>query len=266
MPDYGLRGRVALVTGANLGIGAATALALAREGADVFLASFGPPNPVAALLAVRNEGVRAAGTQADLADPTVPALLFQQAEEALGPVSILVNNAAAGSSIGMDVLDPRREGTPDWNGRPISVVTAESHDDHFAVNSRAVALLIAEFARRHRARGATWGRIVSVSTDGADGFAGEVSYGASKAALESYTRAAAKELAPLGITANIASLGAIDTGWYRPEMEAEIVRAIPLGRVGRPEDAADAIAFLCSEQARWLTGQTLFVGGGHRMV
>jgi 3-oxoacyl-[acyl-carrier protein] reductase len=134
------------------------------------------------------------------------------------------------------------------------------------VNSRAVALLIAEFARRHVARGASWGRIVCVSTDGAPGFAGEVSYGASKAALESYGRAAAKELAAYGITVNIVAPGAVQTGWIRPEMEERIRAGIPLGRIGEPADVADVIAFLASDEARWLTGQTLFAGGGHRMI
>jgi 3-oxoacyl-[acyl-carrier protein] reductase len=125
---------------------------------------------------------------------------------------------------------------------------------------------MAEFARRHAARGASWGRIVNVSTDGAPGFRGEVSYGASKYALESYSRAAAKELGRFGITVNVVSLGPTQTGWIEPALEAAAAANTPLGRVGEPEDVADAIVLLASEQARWLTGQLLFVGGGHRMV
>jgi 3-oxoacyl-[acyl-carrier protein] reductase len=125
--------------------------------------------------------------------------------------------------------------------------------------------MMAEYARRFVKRGAGWGRIINVSTDGASGFGTEVSYGASKHALESYSRAAAKELGKYGITVNVVSLGAIQTGWITPDLETKISSETPLGRIGEPEDAADVILFLASEQARWLTGQMLYVGGGHQM-
>lgn len=125
--------------------------------------------------------------------------------------------------------------------------------------------MMAEYAHRHVVRGATWGRIINVSTDGAYCFPGEISYGASKAALESYSRSAARELSKYGVTVNIVSPGPIQTGWMPSEMEASIASSIPLGRVGQPEDVADVIVFLASEQARWLTGQCLYVGGGHMM-
>jgi len=130
---------------------------------------------------------------------------------------------------------------------------------------RAVALMMAEYTRRLAGRGASWGRIINVSTDGASGFGTEVSYGASKRALESYSLAAARELGKYGITVNIVSLGAIQTGWIAEELEKRVSAETPLGRIGRPEDVADVIVFLASEQARWLTGQMLYVGGGHQM-
>jgi 3-oxoacyl-[acyl-carrier protein] reductase len=188
--------------------------------------------------------------------------LFDQAEAAVGPVAVLVNNAAASIA---DTFLPQTEETTDWAGRAQAVVDAASHDLHFAVNSRAVACLMAEFARRHIARGATWGRIVNVSTEGADRFPGEISYGASKAALESYSRSAALELAPHGITVNIVAPGPIQTGWIPDEAAPRIAAQTPLGRVGRPDDVADVVVFLASQQARWVTGQRLFVGGGHRI-
>ena len=151
------------------------------------------------------------------------------------------------------------------DGFPMRSLTAESHDHHFALNSRATALLIAEFARRHIERGANWGRIVSLSTDGAPAFGSEVSYGASKYAVESYSRAAAQELGPFGITVNIISPGPIQTGWITPDLEASLACQTPLGRVGQPEDVADVAVFLCSDQARWLTGQLLSVSGGLRL-
>jgi 3-oxoacyl-[acyl-carrier protein] reductase len=188
-------------------------------------------------------------------------------EQVFGPVDVLVNNAARCEP---DTFIPRRseesgDRTIGGLGPLMSTFTCESHDRHFAVNSRAVALLITEFAQRHIARGRRWGRIINVSTDGASGFPGEISYWASKHALESYSRAAARELGAYGITVNIVSPGPIQTGWMSPELEAKVVPAIPLGRVGRPEDVADVVVFLASEQARWVTGQLLYAGGGHRM-
>jgi 3-oxoacyl-[acyl-carrier protein] reductase len=124
---------------------------------------------------------------------------------------------------------------------------------------------MAEFARRHIARGAEWGRIINVSTGGASCFPSEISYGASKHALESYSRAAAVELGPYGITVNVVSPGPVQTGYITLELEEKLIPEIPLRRVGTPEDVADAIVFLASEQARWITGQLLYVGGGHEM-
>ncbi len=273
MSNSGLRGRAALVTGANHGIGAATARALAREGCAVFIQSlrYRPIDAPGAeqreqdaqqvVNEIRLAGGRADCWEVDLALPANATVLFERAETAFGPVEILVNNAAVSEH---DTFDPRAD-AHDWAGRLTRQISAESHDRHFAVNSRAVALLMAEHGRRHLARGATWGRIVNVSTGGSASFPGEVSYGASKYAMESYSRAAAWELGRLGITVNVVSPGPTDTGWITPEMVPVMQRSTPLGRVGQPDDIADVIVFLASEQARWLTGQLLFVGGGHRM-
>ena len=125
--------------------------------------------------------------------------------------------------------------------------------------------MMAEFARRHVERKQRWGRIVNVSADCSEGCPAEVSYRASKYALESYSRSAAAELGPFGITVNIVSPGPIQTGYIAPEMEEELIRDIPLRRVDQPSDIADAIVFLASDQARWITGQLLCVHGGHRM-
>lgn len=285
MIDPGLRGKVALVTGGNSprGIGAATARAFARQGAAVFVHYFRSapaaeesPTPSedlyhalqqhtadALVEEIRAAGGRAAAWEADLADPASAALLFDRAEATLGPVDVLVNNAAYCEQ---DTLLPPAVVGADGravDGFPMRTLTAASLDRHLAVNTRAPALLMAELARRHHARGARWGRIVNVSTDGARGFPTEVSYGSSKLAFESLSRAAAHELGPYGITVNVVSLGPIQTGWIAPELEAAIVASTPLRRVGRPDDVADAIVFLASEQARWITGQVIHVGGGH---
>jgi 3-oxoacyl-[acyl-carrier protein] reductase len=289
MIDPGLRERTVLVTGGNNphGIGAATAKAFAALGARVFIHFWSAPEPVMVgaesrttgeafyraqqaksavdiAQAIRADGGNAEAWEADLADPAAIPELFDRAE-ALGPVDILVNNAAhcepdtflPATRLGQDARAV--------DGFPLGAVSAAGHDRHFAVNTRAVALAMAECARRHVERGAKWGRIVNVSTDAAAGFATEVSYGASKYAMESLSRAAATELGPLGITVNVVSLGPIQTGWIRPDHEQAIARQTPLGRVGHPNDVADVIVFLASEQARWITGQLLYVGGGIRM-
>jgi 3-oxoacyl-[acyl-carrier protein] reductase len=292
MIDPGLTGKVALITGANnpLGIGAAIAEAFAAQGSSVFISylrqspeEYGIDEADAASAAaagdafyrarnadapevvlerLRQHGGRVAAAEVDLADPASIAPLFDRVETELGPVEILVNNAAHSTS---DGFIPSLPGDLDWAGRSLTTIDAGSHDRHFAVNSRAVALTMAELARRHAARGASWGRIVNISTDGADTFPGEVSYGASKAALGSFSRSAAVELGRYGITVNIVAPGPIQTGWIPADFEPRIGSETPLGRVGRPDDVADVVVFLASEQARWVTGQRLWVGGGHRV-
>jgi 3-oxoacyl-[acyl-carrier protein] reductase len=288
-----LEGKVVLVTGANHGIGAATARALAAEGAKVLINYLHLPPledtnsshsaeenvPGAALYdrwrnsfadtvvqAIRDGGGQADALEADLSDPATIPMLFDRAEALFGPVDVLINNA---DHCEQDTFIPQDlTGNRDLalDGFHTHTITAKYHDQHFAVNSRAGALMMAEFARRRIVQGMHWGRIINISTDGAPGFEGEISYGASKAALESYSRAAAKELGRYGITVNIVSPGPVQTGWITPELEKSIAEHTPLGRVGQPEDLADVIVFLASEQARWITGQLISVSGGHRMI
>ena len=290
MISPGLEGKVAVITGANHGIGAATAKALAAQGVSVFITylrlhtdEFGrgaalPPEPgeeqyrayqarpaLDVVEAIREADGQAEAWEMDLTEPANIPQLFDRAEAALGPVDILINNATHCVS---DSFLPRAELGEDAraaDGMPLVSVTAEGIDRHFAVNVRATALLAAEFARRYIARQGTWGRIVSISTDGASCFPTEISYGASKHAIESYTRSAAAELGPHGVTCNILSLGPVQTGWIAREMEEAMLTDIPLRRIGQPEDVANAIVFLTSTQADWITGQLIYVGGGHVM-
>lgn len=289
MIDPGLHGKIALITGANnpLGIGAATALALAGQGVDVFITSFRRPSTMSAAgmaearkaraggpafyeavgqqppedvaREIESRGVRAAWHEADLADPASVPALFDLCERRLGPVDVLINNHAHWQP---ETFDPALVTA---EGFGMKLTNAALMDAHYAVITRASALMMAEYVRRHLARGAKWGRIVNVSTDAADAHLGAVSYAAAKHALESYSRSAAVELGRYGITVNIVAPGPIQTGWLGPVEEAEIGRKTPLGRVGRPEDVADVIVFLASGQAGWLTGQLIYAGGGWKM-
>jgi 3-oxoacyl-[acyl-carrier protein] reductase len=295
MIDPGLTDKVVLVTGGNNphGIGAATARAFAQQGAAVFIHYFRSSSELArkegdesdapglsfflkmqaksaeeVVQEIQKNGGKAECWECDLADTASLPELFDRAEKAFGPVDVLVNNAADYEA---DTFLPDQTSNEEeralWaEGPPISTITAKSHDRHFAVNSRAPALMMAGFARRHIERSRRWGRIVNVSADCAQGCPQEISYRASKYALESYTRSAAAELGPYGITVNAVSPGPVQSGYITPDSEKQLIAEIPLRRVGQPEDVADVIVFLASEQARWVTGQLLFVHGGHRMA
>lgn len=268
MDPRDLRTHVALVTGGNHGIGAATARALAARGVRVLIsylrltdaADPGIPDQYrrnraagaeGVLAAIREQGGHAIAVEADLTDSATPARVFDVAEAELGPVDILINNASGWLA---DTFVPS---TPDRLGRNTARVSTDTFDRQFAVDARASAALIAEFARRHAARQATWGRIIGLTSGGPIGFPGEVSYGAAKAALENYTMSAAFELAGLGITANIVHPPVTDTGWITDEVRRHVDDRPDLIHIAEPEEVAAIIAFLASDEARLITGNVI---------
>ncbi|MEU4722241.1 SDR family oxidoreductase [Nonomuraea dietziae] len=136
--------------------------------------------------------------------------------------------------------------------------TVESFDRHFAVNARATWLLIREYGTRFSlAHGS--GRIISLTSDHT---VGNLPYGASKGALDRITLAAARELAHIGVTANVINPGPVDTGWMSDELRAACVSRTPLGRLGTPQDTAHLVDFLCSPEGQWINGQLLMSNGG----
>ncbi len=258
----------AIVTGANHGIGAATARTLAQRGCAVlctFLRLEDPADPgipsayrdhraqdaepvVARILA---DGGQAMAVEADLSDPATPSLLFDAAEQRLGPVDILINNATGWLA---DTFTPS---STDRHGRSLQPVTAETWTQQFTVDATGAALMISEFARRHVARGADWGRIVGLTSGGDLGFPGEVSYGAAKAAQTNYTMSAALELAPFGITANMVHPPVTDTGWVTDTVRQEVAARAELIHIASPAEVAEVIAYLASDAAALITANVI---------
>ena len=270
MVNYGLENKVALITGANnpQGIGATTALAFAREGARVILVYKRidrPFNPTktdkngidryyaanagdasAVELKLKEIGADHLIIESDISNEDAVKDIYNQAIAKFGKVDILVNNAATDDENGFDTIEK---------------ITQKVIDDTFAVNVRGSILMTREFIN-HRG---DYGRIINLSTDAAQIFAGQITYGASKATLEALTRSIALEVAEYGITINCVAPGPTQTGWIDEELEKVVIPLIPMRKLIAPEDIAEAILFLSSEQARMITGQVIKVSGGHAL-
>jgi 3-oxoacyl-[acyl-carrier protein] reductase len=263
-----LSGRVAIVTGANHGIGAATAHRLAELGADVLVTFLRNTNPAsgdvppeyttqrasdaaAVVAAIESLGRRAIAVEADLSNPDIIPKLFDAAESSLGPVDIVINNASGW------IGDTFRATDKDDLDRDVTAVSAATIDRVMAVDGRASALMIGEFARRLAARRGSWGRIVGLTSGGSSGFPGEVTYGAAKAAQVNYTMSAATELAGLGVTANIVHPPVTDTGWINDGVREFVARSHELTYVATPDEVAAVIGWLCTDEAKLVSGTVM---------
>jgi 3-oxoacyl-[acyl-carrier protein] reductase len=231
----------ALVTGAGRDreIGTAVCRALAARGHAVAFTI--PPRGDGSALAAE---LGASAIEADLADPAAAAAVLDEAAERLGgPPAVLVNNAAHSVGGGYAEMD------------------AATLDAHYAVNVRAPVLLSCELARRHP-HGEP-GRIVCLTSGQSLGpMLGELPYATTKAALEMFVRQVAPELMGLGITVNAVNPGVTDTGWVTEAIRGDVLPRMPAGRIGESEDAARLIAWLCSADAAWVTGQVIGSEGG----
>jgi 3-oxoacyl-[acyl-carrier protein] reductase len=244
---------IVLVTGASrsIGIGSSIAKELAQSGWDVALTYWqsydelmpwgSDPREVQLLLnEIESFGVRSTAIEADLSLADTPVEIFDTIRHDLGSVTAMILSHC--HSVDSDILS----------------TSVESFDLHFAINARATWLMVREFGRQFQGEFGT-GRIISITSDHT---AGNLPYGASKGAMDRIVLASAQEFRSLGITANVISPGATDTGWMSADLKADIQSRTLLNRVGIPQDCANLVKFLCSKEGGWINGQLLYSNGG----
>jgi 3-oxoacyl-[acyl-carrier protein] reductase len=243
-----LAGKVAVVTGASKGIGASIALHLAAEGATVVVDYASSKEGAERIVKeIVKKGGQAMALKADLANPKEIHNLFAETKKVYGNLDILINNAGI------------------YEFSPLESITPEHFHKMFNLNVLGV-ILASQEAAKHMESG---GSIVNISSIASiTPFPNASVYGATKAAVDAITKSLSKELGQHKIRVNAVNPGMIETegtvssGITESEMRKQVESQTPLGRIGQPEDIAPAVVFLCSDDASWITGETLFITGG----
>ncbi|MGD0731505.1 MAG: glucose 1-dehydrogenase [Terracidiphilus sp.] len=244
-----LQGKVALVTGASKGIGAAIARELAARGAAVAVNYSGSKAAAEKIVSdIKAAGGKAIAVQANVADPAAIPPFVDAVAAQLGPIDILVNNAGV------------------YEFGPLEQITPEHFHKQFDINVLGLLLVTKAAVQRFNPAG---GSIVNIgSVVGKMAGASAAVYSATKGAVDSITVALSKELGPKKIRVNALNPGLVETegthtaGFIGSEFEAGAVAGTPLGRIGQPHDIATVAAFLASDDAGWVSGQTLYASGG----
>ena len=246
-----LTGKVAVVTGASKGIGAAIAKHLAAEGASVVVNySSSKPGADRVVHEIAEHGGRAVAVQADLSKKSDIEQLFAETKRAFGPIDILVNNAGI------------------YEFSPLEEVTDEHFHKQFDLNVLGLIRATQAAVKQFNPAG---GSIINISSVVSTlGFPGATVYSGTKGAVDAATRSLAKELGPRGIRVNAINPGMVETegihaaGIAESDMRKQVEAQTPLGRIGQPQDIATVAVFFASSDSAWITGETLRVAGGHR--
>jgi 3-oxoacyl-[acyl-carrier protein] reductase len=243
--------KVAVVTGASKGIGAAVAKQLASEGASVVVNYASSKDAAERVVAeIKSKGGKAVAVQADIAKKSDIEGLFAETKKAFGRLDVLVNNAGI------------------YEFAPIESVTAENFYKQYNLNVLGLLFASQEAAKYFGPEG---GSIVNISSIASViGIPNSAVYSGSKAAVDSATKVLAKELGPRSIRVNAVNPGMVDTEGYRAagigesDLRKLVESQTPLGRIGKPEDVAPAVAFFASQDSSWITGETIVIAGGFR--
>jgi 3-oxoacyl-[acyl-carrier protein] reductase len=246
-----LQGKVALVTGASKGIGAAIALELAARGAAVAVNYSGSKAGADKVVAeIKQAGGKAIAVQANVADPDTIGPLVAKVAKELGPISILVNNAGV------------------YEFGPLEAITPEHFHKQFNVNVLGLLLTTQEALKHFDPKG---GSVINIGSVAAAGIPTGSVYSATKGAVDSITVALAGELGPKKIRVNSLNPGMVETegahaaGVIGSDFQKKTEAETPLGRIGQPKDIADIAAFLASDDSYWVTGQLIKASGGARL-
>ena len=243
--------KVAIVTGSSRGIGAAIARRLAAEGITVVINYAGRTADAQAVVEeIESKGGKAVAIHANVADPASAGPLAKAAAIQLGPIDILVNNAGV------------------YEFAPLEKITPEHFHKQFNLNVLGLLLATQAAVAHFNPAG---GSIINISSGAADGMGNASVYSATKGAVDSITGALAQELGPKKIRVNSLSPGMIETegahaaGFIGSDMQKEMEKKTPLGRIGQPGDIATVAAFLASDDSGWVSGQTIWAAGGARL-